>query len=251
MPNRNVESVTSLEQANDSIAWISGYETVAEVEAASRQIVHYFDLESYVFGALRRSGHREQYRYLVGCAPQWCYVYNENKWYAIDPFVEYALHNTSPVLSTDVPLSSSGQSRMLATAAEHGFRSGIIVPAHSASAVWVGVLYLGTDEDEEHARESFTQHKNLMRAFALELLEWWDVKLRIDGVESLELDEIDMDLLYKAQEQATAEEAARELGLTVSRVNSRYERLNRKLEVTSKRHAVERAVELGLIKPSS
>jgi DNA-binding CsgD family transcriptional regulator len=245
------EFVSSLEHANNWISWISGYETEAEVDAAARQIVQYFDLESYVFGALRRAGQREQYRYLVGCAPQWCYVYNQNKWYAIDPFIDYALHNTSPALASDIPLTSPGQGRLLAAAAEHGFRSGIVVPAHSASAVWVGVLYLGTDEAQEHAERSFSQHRNLMRAFALELLEWWDGKLRIDSLDDLELDDLDIDLLYKAQEQATAEEAARELGITVSRVNSRYERLNRKLEVTSKRRAVEKALALGLIKPTS
>jgi len=251
MHSRIPESTNSFEHANDWISWISGYETEAEVEAAARQIVEYFDLQSYVFGALRRTAEREQYRYLVGCAPQWCYVYNQNKWYAIDPFVDYALHNTSPALASDIPLSSPGQARLLATAAEHGFRSGIIVPAHSASAQWVGVLYLGTGDELERAQRSFLQHRNLMRAFALELLEWWDGKLRVDGLEDLDLDELDIDLLYKAQEQATAEEAARELGITVSRVNSRYERLNRKLEVTSKRHAVEKALSLGLIKPAS
>ena len=251
MQKRTSESLTSLEDASDCISWISGYETEAEVEAASKQIVRYFDLESYVFGALRKVGHHEHYRYLVGCAPQWCYLYNQSKWYAIDPFVDYALHNTSPVLAADVPLSSPGQIRMLAVAAEHGFRSGIVVPAHSASAVWTGVLYLGTEGDADHAQRCLSQHRSLMRAFALELLEWWDTKLRVDSVESLELDELDLELLYKAQEHATAEEAARELGITLSRVNSRYERLNRKLDVTSKRHAVEKAVALGLIKPAS
>jgi DNA-binding CsgD family transcriptional regulator len=160
------------------------------------------------------------------------------------------LHNTSPALASDIPLTTPGQGRLLAAAAEHGFRSGIVVPAHSASAIWIGVLYLGTDDDSEHAERSFSQHRNLMRAFALELLEWWDGKLRVDSLEDLELDDLDIDLLYKAQEQATAEEAARELGVTVSRVNSRYERLNRKLEVASKRHAVEKALALGLIKPA-
>ncbi len=87
-----------------------------------------------------------------------------------------------------------------------------------------------------------------MRAFALELLEWWDAKLREAGLEALDLDELDVDLLTKAQEHATAEEAARELGITLSRVKARYERLTRKLEVPNKRSAVQKAVALGLIR---
>jgi len=245
--SRPPKAIGSLEDANDRISWISGYETEADVEAASRQLVEYFGLPSFVFSALLRNGERESYRYLVGCEPEWCFRYNQNKWYAIDPFIEYALKNTSPVLASDIALKTPGQERLMAEAAEHGFRSGIVVPAHSGSAIRIGILYLGTSEGPERARESFRKHRNLMRAFALELLEWWDRKLREAGLESLDLDELDVDLLRKAQERATAEEAARELGVTLSRVKARYERLARKLEVPNKRSAVEKAVALGLI----
>ena len=248
MGNRHPEAIESFGDANDRISWISGYETEAEVEAAARQIVEYFGLEAFVFGALFRSGEREHYRYLVGCRPEWCYLYNQSKWYAIDPFIDYALKNTSPIFASDVPLSSPGQERMITEAVTHGFRSGIIVPAHSISALRVGILYLGTSDGPERTRDSLLKHRNLMRAFGLELLEWWDAKLRRNGLESLDLDELDLDLLIKAQEHATAEEAARELGVTVSRVNARYERLSRKLDVHTKRNAVEKAVGLGLIK---
>ena len=248
MANGQPETIRSHEDATDRISWISGYETEAEVEAAARQIVEYFDLKSFVFGAFFRTGERENYRYLVGCVPEWCYLYNGNKWYAIDPFVEYALKNANPVVASDIALSTAGQERMMATAAEHGFRSGIVVPAHSAFTVRIGVLYLGTGEGPEQARESLLRHRSLMRAFAQELLEWWDAKLRETSLEELDLDDLDLDLLTKAQQQATAEEAARELGVTISRVNSRYERLTRKLDAPNKRVAAEKAAELGLIK---
>lgn len=248
MGSRSLEAIGSFGDADDRISWISGYETEAEIEAAARQIVEYFGLQSFVFGALFRSGEREHYRYLVGCTPEWCYLYNQKKWYAIDPFIDYALKNTSPVLASAIPLNTAGQERLMAEAAEHGFRSGIVVPAHSGSAIRIGILYLGTSEGLECARESFLKHRNLMRAFALELLEWWDAKLRESSLERLDLDALDMDLLTKAQDHATAEEAAHELGVTLSRVRARYERLTRKLEVPNKRNAVEKAVALGLIK---
>ena len=248
MGSRRPESIGSFEDADDRISWISGYETEAEVDAAARQIVEYWGLQSFVFGAMFRNGEREHYRYLVGCEPEWCFLYNQNKWYAIDPFIDYALKNTSPVLASDIPLNTRGQQRLMAEAAEHGFRSGIVVPAHSRSAIRIGILYLGTSEGPERAHESFHKHRNLMRAFALELLEWWDAKLREAGLEALDLDELDVDLLTKAQEHATAEEASRELGVTLSCVRGRYERLTRKLEALNKRNAVEKAVALGLIK---
>ena len=248
MGSRPPEEIRSFEQANDRISWISGYESEAEVEAAVRQIVEYFGLPSYVFGAFFRAGPRENYRYLVGCVPRWCYLYNENKWYAIDPFIEYALENTSPILASEIRLTSAGQQRMMAEAAEYGFRSGVVVPAHSRATVRIGILYLGTSEANERARRSLLKYRNLMRAIALELLEWWDVKLREFELETLELDNLDLALLEKAREHATAEEASRELGVTLSRVKSRYERLARKLDAANKRDAVEKAGALGLIK---
>lgn len=244
------EPVGPADGASERISWIGGYETEAEVEAAARQIVEHFGLQSFVFGAFFRNHGRENYRYLVGCVPQWCYLYNGNKWYAIDPFIDYALKSTNPVLASEIVLASAGQQRMMDTAAEHGFRSGVVVPAHSVSTVRVGVLYLGTAEGEERARESLSRHRPLMRAFSLELLEWWDAKLREWSLEDLELDVLDVELLGKAQEQATAEEAARELGVTVSRARSRYERMTRKLDAPNKRAAVEKALALGLIKRS-
>src|SRR5581483_6320871 len=158
--------------------------------------------------------------------------------------------NTSPVLASDIPLTSAGQERMMAEAAEYGFRSGLVVPAHSRATVRIGILYLGTSEAPERARRSLQNYRSLMRAFALELLEWWDLKLREFELEDLQLDDLDLALLEKASEHATAEEAARELGVTLSRVKSRYERLARKLEVPNKRNAVEKAVAMGLIKRS-
>lgn len=138
----------------------------------------------------------------------------------------------------------------MAIAAEYGFRSGVVVPAHTISTVRIGLLYIGTSEGLEVAQESLSRHRSLMRAFALGLLEWWDAKPRRTSLEELVLDDPDLDLLGKANEQATAEEAARELGVTVSRVKSRCERLTRKLEAPNKRLAAEKAVALGIIKRS-
>src|SRR5215831_5761421 len=244
------EPIASFEFANESISWLRGYENEAAVDDAARQIVRYFGLEAFVFGALFRSGEREHYRYLVGCRPEWCFLYNQNKWYAIDPFIEYALHHTSPVLASDIALTSPGQERMMAAAAEHGFRSGIVVPAHSDSSARVGVLYLGTDQAPAFAHRCLVKHRSLMRAFAMELLEWWDARLLETSVTDLDLDQLDVELLYKAQSNATTEEAAHELGVTVARAKARYLKLYRKLEAPTKRYAVEKAAVLGLIKPA-
>lgn len=244
------EIITSVEQANDCISLIGGYETEFDVDAAARQIVQFFDFQYFVFSALYRNGEQEHYRYIFGFAPEWCYLYIQNKWYAIDPSIGYVLKNSSPILASDIPVTSPGQLRMMASASEHGFRSGIVVPAHSASSIWVGMLYLGSSEGPDRAKRSLDAHRNLMRAFAVELLEWFDSRLHDNSVSDFELDKLDLKLLNKAQEHASAAEAARELGITLALAEARYRRLYRKLDVPAKRHAVKKAVELGLIRSS-
>jgi len=119
------ESINSFEFANESISWISGYENEAAVDDASRQIVRYFGLEAFVFGACSETANAS-ITGISSAASRNGVSSTQNKWYAIDPFIEYALHHTSPVLALDVPLTSPGQQRMMAAAAEHGFRSGVV-----------------------------------------------------------------------------------------------------------------------------
>jgi len=160
------------------------------------------------------------------------------------------LQNTAPALVSDVDITSGGQQRMLDTAAEYGYTDGIVVPAHSSSSTWIGLLYLTTGEAHDKVESTYRKYRTLMRAFSLELLEWWDAHLRETYAADLDLDELDLELLIKAQEDATAEEAALEIGIPPGRVKWRYERLMKKLGVHTKRRAVERAMELGLIKPT-
>ena len=245
------ESITSADNAIDCISWISGYETEVDVEAASKRIVQFFDLQYFAFGALYKSVEQEHYRYIFGFAPDWCYRYIQNKWYAIDPFIGYALKNTLPILASDIPLTSPGQHRMMDAAIDRGFRSGIFVPVHSASSSWIGLLYLWTGEENNQVRRSFDTHRNLMRTFGLELLEWCDARLHANSLTDYNLDQLDEDLLRKAQENLTVTESAYEIGITFSLAKSRYTQLLQKLNVSNKHCAIEKAIALGIIKPIS
>lgn len=249
MRNRQTENIVSVLSADEFISFTARCPNETEVQEATMGIVHYFGFQVFTFAVMVRSDAREHYRYLIGCDPQLCYRYLQNKWYAIDPLIDYALHNTSPVLASDVPSNSAGQLRMRLDAEEHGFRGCVVIPAHSSSSALIGVLYLGTNEGPESARQSLATHRNLMRALAIELLEWWNAKLRATNLDELELDDLDVELLCKARDHATADETAHELGITRSSVESRYRRLYTKLSVPARRNAVDKAVELGLIKP--
>ena len=251
MGNALPEDSLSVQFADACIACIAQCVTETDVQHLVATILRHFEFESYVFVVMVRDGTREHYRYLLGCDPGLCYRYFQNKWYAIDPFIDYALRNTSPVLTADVPNKSAGQKRMRQDAEANGFRNGIAVPAHGSSSSLVGVLYFGTNAGPDHARRSLDKHRNLMRALALELLEWWNARLCTNGMLEFNLDRLHIDLLCMARDLATTNEAAAKLGLTPFCAKKRYATLNRRLGVPSKRHAVEKAIEFGLITPAA
>ena len=211
-------------------------------------IIHCFAMQAFALVIIVRAKHTEHYRYLVGCDLGLCYRYLKNKWFAIDPILSYALQNTSPILVSDIVNTSEGQRRMRRDAIEHGFRDGIAIPAHSRSSL-VGVLYLGTSEGLRQAKRSLESHRILMRALAMELLEWWNARRRTLSMIDFNLDQLDIELLRHASRHTTMREAADNLGISLYCTKKRYERLYKKLDAPSQRHAISRAIEAGLIEP--
>ena len=246
----SANQIDSILDVNDAISRIKECESEVEVEAVLRPLIRFFGAQSYVFVTMRHDDlKRDTYRYLIGCLPAWCQLYNQRRWYAIDPFVQYALSNSAPILGSAITAESAGQADMLAAAAQNGFRSGMVIPAHGGSRLRVGVLYLGTPLSPEEAEPQLLAYRTMLRALSLELLEWWQARLKEEELSDINLDDDDVSLLALQREGYTAEEAAHELGLTTSQIHNRYRRINSKLSVASKKQAVERAIDLGFLKP--
>lgn len=246
----NVSSmqIESIVEANDAILRIKECESEVDIKAVLRPLIRYFGAESFVFVSMRHDdARRESYQYFIGCLPAWCQLYNRRRWYAIDPFVKYALSHSTPILGSAIVAESPGQAEMLAAAAQNGFRSGMVIPSHGGSRSRVGVLYVGSPLPPEDVEPHLLQHRVMLRAVSLELLEWWQAKLKANDVRHVKLSSYDLNLLALQRDGYTSEESAQELGLTTSQVNNRYRRINARLCVANKAMAVERAVELGLL----
>jgi DNA-binding CsgD family transcriptional regulator len=243
-------AIHSLDAVHREIASLKDCLSETEVAAVMGPLIRYFGLESYVFVSLRRGDvSRESYRYFIGCLPAWCEIYNARKWYIIDPCIQHALRESSPILgSSMMPPESPGQAELLATAREYGFRSGMLIPAHSGSDFRVGALYLGSNKEPKDIEPRLLKNRVLLRAIAMELHEWWQAKLMVEALTGLRFDQLDLELLKMAYEGLTTEDAARNLELSRSQVNNRFRKINQKLNVTSKKRAVQAALELGVLR---
>lgn len=219
-----------------------------ELQNLLRTIIPHFGVENYVFVFLERdSANREHYRYFIGCSPEWCQLYNAHKWFACDPFIEYARHNSEPILGSQIRGQSEGQRQLLAAAAEHGFRSGVIVPVHSGLPR-IGVLYLGSSRPPEEVEPGLREQRIALRGLAFELFEWWIAKRQAEVLSRVQIDRMDLELLRYEAKGFTSKATAQLLGLSPAQINRRFLNINRRLGVHNRREAAQKASELGLLR---
>lgn len=193
------------------------------------------------------SDSRSTYRFLIGCRPDWCQLYNANRWYLTDPCLEYARSNTAPLLGSALPVCTPGQQRMLEIAAEYGFRSGYVVPAHASEKGRIGVLYLGSDFSPADMEPKFHEARPFFRALALELLEWSSGAVRDEAIQATGLTDEDIHLLGLVKTGFTAAVIASELQVSSMTVYRQFQRINEKLGVPRITAAVKFAEEHDLL----
>lgn len=204
----------------------------------------------FVFVTLHPSDYsdsRSTYRFLIGCRPEWCQLYNANRWYLTDPCLEYARSNTAPVLGSALPLQTTGQQRILVVAAEYGFRSFYIVPVHTSERGRIGVLYLGSEHSPEQIEPRFHEARPFFRALAMELLEWSSAAVREEALQMTGLTLEELRLLRLVKAGFTATDIASELKVSSVTVYRQFQRINEKLNVARITAAVKFAEEHDLL----
>lgn len=190
--------------------------------------------EWFVFASLHPGDHsvsRSTYRFLIGCRPEWCQLYNANRWYITDPCLEYARSNTAPILGADIPLRTAGQRHMIEVAADHGFRSTYIVPAHASEKGRIGVLYIGSSLSPPEGEPVFREGRPFFRALALELLDWSSKAVRAEAIRASGLTPHDVRLLGLVKQGFTAADIASELQVSTVTVYRHFQRVNAKIGV--------------------
>jgi DNA-binding CsgD family transcriptional regulator len=190
---------------------------------------------SFIFSTfqLNANGHAAGYRFLVGCNPEWIQIYQHRHWYSNDPYLQYARFNASPALGSSIQLSSAGQREMHATARQYGFRSNLVVPAHSRLTSLVGMLHVANDvEVEEGGEQRLFEWQALFRAISMSLLDVRVAAQRSSLVAKFELDERDLSALRLVLDGEPAQVVAKSLGLSVASIYSMYTKINEKMGVS-------------------
>lgn len=246
------EVVSQEGYARDALAVIAGISTSPTPSEALHSLYRARDslgaeqavFVSYMFG---EEAH-ESYRFLVAADPRWCLEYQENAWFSADPWLLYASLNTETVPASRIPATTAGQARVLELAKRYGMASTCIAPAASSGlCARLGMLALGSSYPGFFEQPGFEVFKVLARALSIELHEWCARYERRTLVESMRITADDVELLKLELAGLGSKQIAEELGMSHTSINSRWQRLNRKLGSPHRHVTARLAAKYGLI----
>jgi DNA-binding CsgD family transcriptional regulator len=190
----------------------------------------------------------ESYHYFIGCREELCAMYSKRMWMMNDPFMDYALSNSAPVLRSKIKTLTAGQDEILRCAAEYGFRSALVVPTHTSMGKRrMGLLYIGSELPEEEGEPMLWSKRVQFSALGHELLQWWNAKLRKQAMRRYSLMQEDIELLQLVRKGKVASEIAAIQDMRVSAVYRKWGTIKEKLDVDKIDDAVTVAEAIGLL----
>ena len=197
---------------------------------------------------IRDDASGESYRLLLACDPQWCVEYEQQSWYANDPWLNYAIEHTAPIRGSEIRVATAAQRAIVELTQRFGFTSSVIVPTPSSRGrSRRGVLCLGSSVPDYFEAQGYLKFKVVARSVAMELHEWWLKRLQEELIDASGITEAEVRLLHLQRDGLSTKEIAERLSMTPITVNSRFQRIRAKLGVTSRRAASHLAAEYGLL----
>lgn len=236
----------------EAISQIADCVTEVETSVLVKDIVEMLGADWYVYTSLLPPDGKqvdESFRFFIGCSAELCKLYNKRMWMMTDPFFEYARMNTAPIVGSRVKVQTAGQAELLKVAAEHGFRSGLVVPTHTSMDAnkRMGLLYIGSELPAPVGEPMLLRNRVQFGALGMELLLWWNNRLRTQAMRKFSLLDDDIELLELSKKGRVACEIAAIYDIKVTAVYKRLNSIKEKFDVEKIEHAVREAEAQGII----
>jgi hypothetical protein len=190
----------------------------------------------------------ESYRFILACDPTWCLEYEGNACYMHDPWLEYTRHHSEPMLADRIAARSGPEREVVALAQRFGFASAVVVPEHAPQGLTrLGALVIGSASPGYFVEATLPAVAFAATGLAQQLHAWQIAKLRDEVRDRVRLGDEDMVLLACERDGLGSKEVARLTNSTSQAIDSRWQRLNARLGVSSRAAAARLAAEYGLI----
>ena len=182
---------------------------------------------------------------------QWRSTYDALRLAYVDPTVEHCIAHSTPLIWEPAIFSSEKQQEMYEEASGFGLRSGLTLPFHGANGE-LGILCFVNDvrPGEKFRREAIRSMADLtlLRDFAFETSLVFAVKTVEQ--EKVTLTNRELECLKWCAVGKSSWEIARILHRSEAVVNFHFSNIRRKLDTTTRRQSVVKAIRLGLISPT-
>lgn len=247
-----MNSLSTHHDAMDAISKLAECVTEAEAGNLTSDIVKLLGAQWFVYTTLlppELKSSNESYRFFIGCPPELCQIYSKRMWIMVDPFFDYAKTSNVPIVGSKIRAQTPGQREIMRVSAEHGFRSGLIVPTHTSMAAnkRMGVLYIGSELPEEIGEPMLLKKRIQFAALGNELLLWWNNRLRQQAMRKYSLTDEDIVLLQLSKKCLVASEIAAVFDISVTATYRKLNLIKEKFNVEKIDHAVIEADSLGLL----
>lgn len=236
----------------DVICQLAACTTEADANELVMQVVTMLGAQSFVYCLLLPSVDTRcngSMRYSIGCSPELCSLYSKRMWMLTDPFLEYARTNSAPLVGSKVKVQTPGQAELIRLSAQHGFRSGLVVPTHTSTEASkrMGLLYIGSELPADVGEPLLMSKRIQFGALGGELLLWWNLRLRQQAMRQYSLVDEEIETLQLSKDGKVATEIAAIFDIKLAAAYKRLNEIKEKLDVEKMKLAVLKADALGLL----
>lgn len=187
---------------------------------------------------------------LFACHPAFAQAQESQLSLLSHPWFRFARTHTLPGTDHQIRIEHGADAAALKLAQQYGFRSCLIVPIPNGRAVdRLEMLCLGSSEAGTFEGAQARVVRTLARSLAAELHDWLTSHLRQRLTEAAQLQESDVDLLAMAWRGLGSKDIAGLTGMSTASVNSRFQRINGRLNCPSRKASAMRAAAYGLLEP--
>jgi DNA-binding NarL/FixJ family response regulator len=189
-----------------------------------------------------------QLRFMLACDPRWYLAFERGPAGGCAPWVDHAAQCADTLCASQVRRAMANDALAFEVAARFGFDSMLIVPSPSVGTpAQVSVLVLGSRSPGFFEDPNKAALRVMARSLSMELHAWRLSLARHELIRRAQLTSTDIDLLRHERKGYRTKDIARQLRMTAPAIDSRFQRLNARLGVPSRKAAASLAATYGLV----
>lgn len=198
--------------------------------------------------AIQEGGDERSSFSLFACDPRFALEHDVQRPLLNHPWFRFARTHTGPGTDHQIPLHPGADAEAIELAQRYGFKSCLVVPTPpGVDLERTEMLCLGSQREDAFEADDARLIRTLARSLAVELHDWLTGHLRQRLQEAARLREWDVHLLALERQGLGTKEISLRTGMSIASVDSRFQRINTRLNCASRKASARRATAYGLL----